>query len=149
MDVSKFNIWVLYIPVVKACSWLMLDVAVTISQQTQNIFITFIQCWTNVEDVGRRCINVICMFCVCLDVPQKCWRTLRHFRGTLRVLEYPETARPGARYHTLTADWPHIWYHSFCVWGVFETNHIYKGHKVIAQIIYRPRYSSSQKSTFM
>ena len=37
------------------------------SQQTQNICITFIQCWTNLEDVGRRYIKVIQMFCVCLD----------------------------------------------------------------------------------
>ena len=35
------------------------------SQQTQNICITFIRCWT--ETLGRRCINVIQMFCVCCD----------------------------------------------------------------------------------
>ena len=29
------------------------------TQQTQNICITFVQRWTNVEDVGRRCTNVI------------------------------------------------------------------------------------------
>ena len=30
----------------------------TLSQQTQNICITFLQFWTNVEDVGRLCTNV-------------------------------------------------------------------------------------------
>ena len=28
---------------------------------------TFVQRWSNVEDVGQRCINVIQMFCVCWD----------------------------------------------------------------------------------
>ena len=37
----------------------------TLSQQTQNICITFLQFWTNVEDVGRRCTNVTQIFCVC------------------------------------------------------------------------------------
>ena len=27
--------------------------------------INFVQCWTNVETLGRRCTNVIQMFCVC------------------------------------------------------------------------------------
>ena len=34
-------------------------------QQTQNIYITFIQCWTNVEDVGptlyKYYTNVVCL----------------------------------------------------------------------------------------
>ena len=37
------------------------------SRQTQNICITFIQCWTNVETLFQRCINVIQMCCVCCD----------------------------------------------------------------------------------
>ena len=38
------------------------------AQQTQNICITFMQCWTDVEDVGgRHCINVIQMFCACWE----------------------------------------------------------------------------------
>ena len=38
------------------------------SQQTQNICITIVQCWTNVEDVRRHCTNVIQMLCVCCNV---------------------------------------------------------------------------------
>ena len=37
----------------------------SLSQQTQNICITFVQCWTNVEDVGttlyKCCANVLCL----------------------------------------------------------------------------------------
>ena len=36
-------------------------------QQAQNICKTFLQCWTNVEDVGPRCTNVSQTFCVCCD----------------------------------------------------------------------------------
>ena len=43
----------------------MSEYAETLSQQTQNICITFIQCWTNVEDVGPtlyKCYtNVLCL----------------------------------------------------------------------------------------
>ena len=43
-----------------------------ISQQTQNICITFMQCWTNVEDVGptlHKCYpNVLCL--LGLNVPK-------------------------------------------------------------------------------
>ena len=54
--------------------------ASSLSQQTQSICITIVQCWANVEDVGptlykcyangsktlgRRCKNVIQMVCVC------------------------------------------------------------------------------------
>ena len=34
-------------------------------QQTQHICMTFVQLWTNVEDVGPALTNVIQMFCVC------------------------------------------------------------------------------------
>ena len=42
-----------------------------VSQQTQNICITFVQCWTNVEDVGPTCSNGIQMFCVCWDTDRQ------------------------------------------------------------------------------
>ena len=46
---------------------LMQFVTISFSQQTQNICITFIQCWTNVEDVGPalyKCYtNVLCFLC--------------------------------------------------------------------------------------
>ena len=34
---------------------------------TQNIGITFVQCWTTSKTLGRRCTNVIQLFCVCWD----------------------------------------------------------------------------------
>ena len=42
------------------------------SQQTQNICITFIQCWTS-KTLGRRCIDVTTYFCVRWVVPQWVW----------------------------------------------------------------------------
>ena len=38
---------------------------IIVSQKTQNICIIFIQCWTNVEDVGPTLYKVIQMFCFC------------------------------------------------------------------------------------
>ena len=37
------------------------------SANMKNICIIFAQCWTNVEEVGRHCANVIQMFCVFWD----------------------------------------------------------------------------------
>ena len=34
------------------------------TQHTQNLCITFVQCWSNVKTLGQRCTNVIQMFCV-------------------------------------------------------------------------------------
>ena len=43
----------------KTARWLL-----ACTQQTQNMCITFVQCWSNVKTLGQRCTNVIQMFCV-------------------------------------------------------------------------------------
>ena len=46
-------------------SWL--DPNHQVSQQTQNICMTFVQCWTIVEDVGPTLYKCYKKFCVCWD----------------------------------------------------------------------------------
>ena len=48
----------------------LMAVALGTSQQTKNICITFVQCWTNVEDVGPTLYKCYKMFCVCWDTPR-------------------------------------------------------------------------------
>ena len=54
-----------------------------LSQQTQNICITFVQCWTNVEDVGSRLYkcytNVLCLLGYVTIVHRFNPADMRHF----------------------------------------------------------------------
>ena len=58
-----------------------------LSQQSQSIFITFVQCWTNVEDVGPalyQCYkNVLCLLGCPSDLSEQMW--LSHERTDERT----------------------------------------------------------------
>ena len=50
---------------ITAVMWKLLDPSLYWHPVNRKHFYDFTQCWINVEDVGRRCINVIQMSCVC------------------------------------------------------------------------------------
>ena len=61
-----------------------------LSQQTQNICITFVQCWTTSKMLDRLCTNVVHMFCVCWDatLPSNLKKTVSAYFTSKQILSF-------------------------------------------------------------
>ena len=95
-----------------------------LSQQTQNVFITFVQCWINVEDVGPTLYKCYKNVCVCwdmilsahagdeLDLTITILKTIlsetKHLVKTCYIISLRATARSQSKNNTFTRGWSNI-----------------------------------------